>query len=78
MMNLAFAGFRHSHILSLYDAAIKDDNVNIVGCYEENPEKSIITDAVSLTYASYEEVLSDARVDAIAIGDYYAKRGQMV
>ena len=78
MMNLAFAGFRHSHILSLYNAAVTDENVNIVGCLEENPAESIITDAVSLTYASYEEILSDARVDAIAIGDYYAKRGQMV
>ncbi len=78
MMNLAFAGFRHSHILSLYNAAVTDENVNIVGCFEENPAESIITDAVSLTYTSYEEVLNDARVDAIAIGDYYAKRGQMV
>ena len=78
MINLAFAGFRHSHILSLYNAAITDENVNIVGCFEQSPAESILTDAVSLTYASYEEVLNDAQVDAVAIGDYYAKRGQMV
>ncbi len=78
MMNLAFAGFRHSHILSLYTAAMQDENVNIVGSYEETPDESIVTDAVSLTYASYAEVLNDAQADAVAIGDYYAKRGQMV
>ncbi len=78
MINLAFAGFRHSHILSLYNEAVKDENVNILGCFEEAPTESIMTDAVSLTYASYEEVLNDAQVEAVAIGDYYAKRGQMV
>lgn len=78
MMNLAFAGFRHSHILSLYTAAIQDENVNVVGCFEEDPAASIATDAVTLTYASYEELLRDASVQAVAIGDYYAKRGPMV
>lgn len=78
MMNLAFAGFRHSHIMSLYTAALEHKNVNIVGCFEENQAECIATDAVKFTYTSYEDVLNDARVDAIAIGDYYAKRGQMV
>ena len=78
MMNLAFAGFRHSHIMSLYTAALENKNVNIVGCFEANQSESIATDAVKFTYASYDEILNDSNVEAIAIGDYYGIRGQMV
>ncbi len=78
MMNLAFAGFRHSHILGLYETARENENVNIVGCFEAIPAESIATEDIVLSYTSYEEILNDVRVDAIAIGDYYGKRGQMV
>lgn len=78
MMNLAFAGFRHSHIMSLYAAASENKNVTIVGAFEENQDECVATDEVNFTYASYNDVLNDANVDAIAIGDYYGVRGQMV
>ncbi len=80
-MNLAFAGFRHSHILGLYDMAVNSDKVNITGCFEENSEareKAKADKGIVFNYESYEELLSDEKVDAVAIGDYYGIRGKMV
>lgn len=80
-LNIAFAGFRHSHIFGLYNLALENKNVNITGCFEENSaEKENVEKihGIAFSYTSYEEVLNDDKVDAVAIGDYYAKRGQMV
>ena len=35
-MNIAFAGFRHSHILRLYTSVLENKEVNLLGCFEEN------------------------------------------
>lgn len=80
-MNIAFAGFRHGHIYGLYSAAQKDEAVTIVGCYEENEQerqKAQTGHDITFNYATYEELLNDETVEAVAIGDYYAKRGMMV
>ena len=37
-MRLAFAGFRHPHILSLYRDARAAKDVEIIGCFEENAD----------------------------------------
>ena len=34
MLRIAFAGFRHSHILALYTAVLKSTCAKIVGAYE--------------------------------------------
>lgn len=80
-INIAFAGFRHSHIFGLYDSALHSKNVEITGCFEENPEEREKVEKaydINFSYGSYDEVLNDKSVDAIAIGDYYGKRGKMV
>lgn len=80
-MNIAFAGFRHGHIIGLYDMAISSNEVNVAGCFEENneaKEKAKKDRGMDFNYNSYEEVLADSNVDVIAIGDYYGKRGKMV
>lgn len=30
-MNIAFAGFRHSHILGLYNTALNEESISITG-----------------------------------------------
>lgn len=80
-VNLAFAGFRHGHIYSLLDWAEKNENINITGGFEsyapdrETAEKD---HGVKFNYSSYEEILNDTGVDAVAIGNYYQARGKMV
>ena len=80
-LSIAFAGFRHSHIFGLFDTARKHKNVNITGCFEENEaekEKIEKNHKINFSYKSYEEILNDSSVQAVAIGDYYGKRGKMV
>lgn len=80
-MNIAFAGFRHSHIFGLYSSVLENKESNLVGCFEENEDAKKAAESshnVEFNYNSYEEILNDSNVDAIAIGDYYSKRGKMV
>ena len=81
MIRIAFAGFRHPHIKALYESAKKSTLVEIVGAFEadlktkEGVEREI---GVTFTYDSYEALLADPAVDAVAIGDYYSIRGTRV
>ena len=79
-MNILFAGFRHSHIMGLYDMAVENPNVNIVGCFERDIKNSIVADNtdINFNFDSYEDALKDESIDAVAIGDYYGIRGKMV
>ena len=81
MMNLAFAGFRHGHILALYDTAKDSPLVNLCGAFEEDSETReamACEKGISFRYETYEELLADPAVDAVAIGDYYSARGARV
>lgn len=80
-MNVAFAGFRHNHIFSLYTQATENSNIKILGCFEEDEQtrQNVMRDYnASFNYSTYEEILTDERVEVIAIGDYFKKRGSMV
>lgn len=80
-INIAFAGFRHSHIYALLDRARQNENIEVVGAWEEyEPDKQTAVNDhnVEFTYDSYEELLKDDNVDAVAIGNYYQARGKMV
>ena len=79
-MNIAFAGFRHGHIFGLYNIAKDSSEVEIVGCFEEDEATRIETEQrdVVFNYDKYEDILNDEKVDIVAIGDYYGKRGSMV
>ena len=70
-MNIAFAGLRHAHILALYDAARKHGGIDVIGAWEEDEKAR--NDARTVVdvpfFDSYEALLNDGRVDAVAIGD---------
>lgn len=79
-MNAAFAGFRHSHIFSLYNYMKQNNEINIIGCFEadENTKKEIMENrGLEFNYNSYEELLNDENVDIAAIGDCFGNRGKM-
>lgn len=80
-MRIAFAGFRHGHILSLYQTAQKDPDVTVLGCHEEDTATREATArdlGADFRYPDYASLLNDPAVEVVAIGDYYAKRGSMV
>lgn len=76
---IAFAGFRHSHILVLYNMVKESDIFELGGAFEldENARNEYEEKGVSFAYGSYEELLNDKTVNTVAIGDYYAKRGNL-
>lgn len=80
-INLAFAGFRHGHIYALYESAKTNENLAIAGAWEEyapSVKEAEEEHGVVFNYKSYEDILNDKEVDAVAIGNYYGARGKMV
>jgi len=77
-LNIAFAGFRHGHIFDLYNRIARHDEIILKGAWENDAAtREQYADKVEFNYASYEDILSDASVDVVAIGDYYAARGPL-
>jgi predicted dehydrogenase len=81
MMRLAFMGFRHGHIMQLYHAASAHPQVQIVGACEEDAhaaEQLRQGGRVSLTHDNYQAMLDAVPCDAVAVGDCYGKRGELI
>jgi predicted dehydrogenase len=79
-MRLAFIGFRHGHVMGLYRGAMEHPRVEVVAACEEDPQAAAALragGAVKLTHERMEDVLRDVDCDAIAIGDYFARRGEI-
>ena len=77
-MNIAFIGFRHGHIYSLYDQAVNNPDVQILGAYESNKEAretAYNKIGVNFTHDDLGELLGEKDLDAVAIGDYFQIRG---
>jgi len=80
-MKLAFAGLRHAHIFCLYNLAKELPGVEIVAaCEEDEASYNEIKNKglVILTHSSIDRMLDDVECDAVAVGDYYSKRGQII
>ena len=79
-MNIAFAGLRHDHIFALAALADKKTNYHITGWWENDRAARLIA-AKSFSqpsYDSFDALITDERVDVVAVGDYYGNRGRLV
>ena len=81
MKKIAFAGFRHGHIIALYNQCKENsDIVEIVGCWEEDDEARANAEkdfGVVFDGRTFEDYLADPTIDIIAVGDYYVRRGSL-
>src|SRR5437016_952050 len=77
-IKLAFLGFRHGHVMGLYKSAIAHPRVEVVAACEEDPSAAAALVGVKLTHRSYEEIYRDVAFDAIAVGDYFGRRGEII
>ena len=80
-MRLAFIGFRHGHIMGLYKGALAHSGVEVVAACEEDAQAAAALrggGAVKLTHERMDDVLRAVACDAIAVGDYFARRGQII
>ena len=74
-MRLAFLGFRHGHVMGLYKSAQQHPRVEIVAAMDEDAAAAT---AAGVTHGRYDDVLASRQVDAIAVGDYFGRRGQII
>jgi predicted dehydrogenase len=78
-LRLAFMGFRHGHIISVYNS--KHADLEIVGACEEHPETRASLEKsgkVKITHDNFKKMLDEVDFDILAIGDYYGRRGKII
>ena len=78
-MKIAFAGLRHGHIFVLYDMAKANPLYEIAGAFEADAAARQAAKAriAAPWYDSYEALLADPAVEAVALGGCYSDRGGM-
>jgi predicted dehydrogenase len=75
-IRLAFLGFRHGHIAGLYQSARQHPRVEVVAAMDED---AAAASAAGVTHGRYDDVLKKSpNVDAIAVGDYFGRRGEII
>jgi len=80
-VRFAFIGFRHGHILSLYDQVKTRPDTEIVAASEDDePTRRDLASAgtVTITHTNGRELLDSVSCDVVAVGDYYARRGPIL
>jgi len=80
-MRLAFIGFRHGHIMGLYKSACTDPRVKVVAASEDHEQTAgelKAAGSVTLTHSDYRQLLKEVDCDAVAVGDYFARRGEII
>ena len=76
-LRLGFAGFRHAHIFDLYQRALDHPDIEVSGTWENDPGASLLPGRdITPSHSSYEDLL--ASCEAVAVGDAYGRRGQIV
>lgn len=76
-IKIAFAGFRHPHIFDLYKRVKKDPVFTVTAAYE-NSEPGLINmrkSNIPATHTDFDTFLQECNADIIAVGDYFAARG---
>jgi predicted dehydrogenase len=77
----AFIGFQHPHIWDLVARATAHPDVEIVACCEEDAATRASLAAsgkVRITHTDYRAMLAEAGIDAVIVGEWFAKRGRVV
>lgn len=76
-LKIAFAGFRHGHILSLYALAQAREDLEVVAACEEHAETRVQLQKSGSAEITHTDLDSFLAVDAdiVAVGDYFAQRG---
>lgn len=77
-LRIAFVGFRHAHLLALHRLLGERRDVAITGVCEEDAgtRAELASAGIAVTHDVYERMLADTPCDVVAVGDYYAIRGE--
>lgn len=78
-MKTAFAGLRHGHIYTLYHMMKEHKEFDVAGAFEEDEEaqKTAAAHGLICNYKTYEQLLQDKSIEAVALGGCYGDHGSM-
>lgn len=76
-MNFAFVGFKHRHTGAIYEEAMKNPDITVLGAWEDTEAGRALADGLGLEfcYPTLQSVLDDDRVDAVCLGGAFGERG---
>lgn len=79
-MKIAFAGLRHSHIYLMYQDALADSDLEVIGAWDDDPiaREEAAAAGLNVCFDTYEELLSAPGLEAVAFGGCYGDRGAMI
>ena len=80
-IRIAFLGFRHGHIFSLLEQVRQRTDLELVAAAEEDAAtRKALSDGkrVEVTHDSIDQLLKEVPCEAVAVGDYYGKRGAVI
>jgi len=80
-IKVAFVGFRHGHILDLYRRVQESEDFEVVAaCEEDEIARAALPDdgSVTITHSNFGDMVTGVDCDAVAVGDYYSKRGELI
>jgi predicted dehydrogenase len=78
---IAFAGFRHYHIMEAWELASKREDLRIVAAAEDDEAVRLDLEkrGVRFTHPSVNALLADSGAyDFLAVGDFFGRRGNLV
>lgn len=80
-VRIAFMGFRHEHILDLYRYAAEGGGEQycvVAACEEDAETRGHLAGRYPIEYSDYARMLDEVPCDAVAVCDYFGKRGAIV
>lgn len=78
---VAVIGFAQSHVWGMISALRRRPDVELVAACEEDPavRADVAKDGrIRITHTDYRQLLMEPNIDAIAVSDWYGRRGQVV
>ena len=80
-IRVSVIGFRHYHIFDLVRRVQEMDGIELVAACEEDAvarEQAKAQAAVDISFDSAEQMLAEVDCDVVAVGDFYARRGELL
>jgi predicted dehydrogenase len=80
-VRVAFMGFRHPHVYTILGFIETHDGYVLAGTCEEDEDtrrELLQTGKVTLTHDSYDALLNEGDFSILIVGDYFARRGQII
>lgn len=78
---IAFAGFRHGHIMGLYRAAVQGEEglEATEACEEHAPTRENLQQKdINVTHTDFDLMLHETDAEILAVGDCYGNRGRLL